>query len=262
MPRPRLTGPGFPDGLRRDDARFMALNVPATLATEIQAEGGLWWASDYYVEADRVVADVQRLEVTALRLDFRDLSLLHEMPQIRHLFIDSDGRPVLDSVTSLSRLRSLLLYCSALRGELDPLSFPDLRWLRLSLGGKGGAAVLPSIQRGHPLLEHLAVTETKARTVAELVAGFPRLCHVRVHYADHLRGLGDLAPVSDTLTGLELDMTGIRSLDGIEVLTKLEELTLIGGKVTDLSPLDALPRLQRRRIRLAGVSVGEGWGPL
>lgn len=160
---------------------------------------------------------------------------------------------MLDPVESLTGLRSLLLQTSALRGRLDPLNFPDLRWLRLSLGGKGGAAVLPHIQAGHPALEHLEVKETKARVLAELITGFPRLRFVRVHFADHLRSLGDLSPLADTLTGLHLSFTGIRSLEGIEVLTRLEEVTLIGGRVTDLTPLEALPALRRTDIQLGGA---------
>ena len=245
-----MNRPGTVDGLRRDDPSYVSRNLPPTLATEVEAEGGLWWASDHYLEADQVVEEVHRLGVTALRLDFRDLSLLKELPQIRHLYVCSDGRPLLDPVASLTGLRSLLLLTSALRGDLDPLAFPDLRWLRLSLGGKGGAAVLPSIQRGHPGLEHLEVKETKVRTVAELVAGFPRLRHVRVSWADHLRALGDLTPVASTLTGLSLVLTGIRSLDGIEALTHLEELTVVGGRVSDLSPVEALPALRRTDLQL------------
>lgn len=63
----RLTGNGLPDGLRRDDAAYVFRNLPASLAAEVEAEGGLWWASDYYVKPDRVVDEVRRLGVTALR---------------------------------------------------------------------------------------------------------------------------------------------------------------------------------------------------
>jgi Leucine-rich repeat (LRR) protein len=257
MPPRRLSGDGVPDGLRRDDPAYVARNLPATLAAAVEAEGGLWWASDYYLTASQVVEEVHRRGVAALRLDFRDLSLLEELPQVRHLYLSSDGRPVLDPVASLTGLRSLLVNTSALRGDLDPLAFPDLRWLRLSLGGKGGAAVLPAIQRGHPALAHLEVKETKSRTLAELIAGFPRLRHVGVSWADRLRTLGDLAPVRETLTGLSLYFTQLSSLDGIEVLQQLEEFRLVGGRVTDLAPLAGLSTL-----RTTDVQLGEaGYSP-
>lgn len=227
-----------------------------TLVAELRGCGGLWVASDAYTNASEVVAQARERRVAALELDFRDLSLLAELPDLLHLEVSSDGRPVLDPVAGLARLRSLTLRPSALRGELDPLGFADLRWLTVPLGGKGGAAVLPSILRGHPRLQHLRVRETKARTVAELVAGFPVLESFAMSYADHVRTLGDLSPVAGTLRELDLWMVpGFRSLEGIEVLTRLERLRLHAGNVTDLRPLDALPRLRHVDVRTGGVTM-------
>lgn len=236
--------------VRQDPDDYVAREFHPGLAAELKACGGLWYAADAYTTAEDVVDQVRARGIRALRLDFRDLSFLDELPGLLHLELSSDSRPVLDPVASLCRLRSLTLGTSALRGSLDPLAFPDLRWLTIPLGGKGGAAVLPSILRGPPRLEHLAVRETKARTVAELVAGFPGLVSVSVCWADNVRGLGDLSPVARTLRELDLAMVpSFRSLDGIEVLTGLERLRLHASRVEDLGPLDALPNLRQVDVR-------------
>lgn len=246
--------PRLPLRQRPDD--YLEREFHPTLVAELKACGGLWVAGDAYTRASEVVVQARDHRVAALELDFRDLSLLAELPDLLHLEVSSDGRPVLDPVAGLARLRSLTLRPSALRGELDPLAFADLRWLTVPLGGKGGAAVLPSILRGHPGLQHLQVRETKATTVAELVAGFPKLESFAMSYADHVRTLGDLSPVAGTLRELDLWMVpAFGSLEGIEVLTGLERLRLHAAKVTDLAPLDALPRLRHVDVRTADVTI-------
>ena len=227
--------------------------LPPSLVDAIEADGGLWYAGDYYTDAASVVARAREVKAVALRLDFRDLSLLEELPNVRYLHLRSDGRPPLGPVAGLTKLRALILGVSALRGELDLAAFPQLRWLRASLGGKGGTALRESLNDGHPRLEHLSLTEVRDRTLDELVHGFRRLRHLRIHFADHLRTVGDLGPVARTLRGLDLDFTGLRSLDGIGALQKLEMFRIHGGKVTDLQPLGALPSL-----RYAELDTGPG----
>ena len=226
---------------------------PPSLVDAIEADGGLWYAGDYYTDAASVVARAREVNARALRLDFRDLSLLEELPNVRYLHLRSDGRPPLGPVAGLTKLRALILGVSALRGQLDLATFPQLRWLHASLGGKGGEALRESLGRGHPRLEHVSLTEVRDRALDELVHGLPCLRHLRVHFADHLRTLGDLGPVARTLRGLDLDFTGLRSLDGIEVLRKLEMFRLHGGKVTDLQALAAL-----RSLRYAELDTGPG----
>lgn len=218
--------------------------LPPSLVEEIETEGGLWEAGDDATDAASVVARVREVNAVALRLDFRDLSLLADLPRVRYLHLLSDGRPRLEPVAVLTGLRALILDVSALRGELELPAFPELRWLRASLGGKGGRALQDSLGRGHARLEHLSLAEAPTRTLGELAVGFPRLRHLRVEFADHLRTPGDLQPVAAALRGLDLYLTGIRTLDGIEVLRRLEAFRLCGGRVTDLGPVGALPSLR------------------
>jgi hypothetical protein len=240
---------------RVDLAKERGPGLPPTLVDAIESEGGLWYAGDYYTDADAVIARAREVKAVALRLDFRDLSLLEELPNVRYLHLRSDGRPALDPVAGLTKLRALILGVSAIRGELDLATFPQLRWLRGSLGGKGGEALREALSRGHPRLEHLSLTSVRSRTVDELPVGdFPRLRHLRIHFADHLRTFGDVGHVARTLRGLDLDfLIGFRSLDGIEVLKRLEMFRLSGGKVTDLRPLAAL-----RSLRYAELATGPG----
>ena len=238
---------------RVDLAKKPANSLPPSLVDAIEADGGLWYAGDYYTDAASVVARAREVNARALRLDFRDLSLLAELPKVRYLQLRSDGRPGLEPVAGLTSLRALILSVSALRGELDVRGFPQLRWLRASLGGRGGKAFQDSLAGGHPRLEHLVLSRVPARALDELAGSFPRLRYLRVYSSEHLRTLGDLRPLAGTLRGLELFLTDIRSLDGIEVLRKLEAFLMYGGKVTDLRSLAAL-----RSLRYAELESGPG----
>ena len=223
-------------------------SLPASLEAAIDVDGGLWEAGDYYTDPAEIVDAALRVGAVALRLDVRDLSLLEQLPDVRYLHVRSDGRPVLDPIAGLRGLRALLLDTSALRGELDPLAFPELRWLRVGLGGKGGARVLPSIVRGHAALEWLALRETRARSVEELVGAFPSLRRISIHFADYIARLGHLGATTPRLTGINLWLTQLASLDGIEALPELEMLSVVGGQVRDLSPVAAARRLRYARL--------------
>lgn len=239
--------------LTRVDLTRDTAGPPPSLTEAIEADGGLWSAGDAYTTADEVVATARRVGAVALRLDFRDLKLLEALPDVRYLHIRSDGRPRLDAVAALPRLRALIIETSGLRGELDPLGFPDLRWLRIGLGGKGGAAILPAIERGHAQLEWLALREVKARVATDLCAGFPALRVLRIGFADYLRELGHLAEVTPKLEKLALNLTQIRLLDGLAGLRRLETLELFGGRVMDLAPLHPLGSLRYARLELPDV---------
>src|SRR5437016_12369193 len=94
-------------------------NLPPSLIEAIEADDGLWYASDYHTDAASVVARAREIGAVALRLDFRDLSLLEQLPQVRYLHLRSDGRPRLEPLAGLAELRALILHVSALSGELD-----------------------------------------------------------------------------------------------------------------------------------------------
>src|SRR5439155_4721404 len=99
---------------RVDLARDSRPGLPPSLIDAIEADGGLWYAGDYYTDAASVVARAREVNALALRLDFRDLSLLEELPNVRYLHLRSDGRPPLDPVAGLKKLRALILGVSAL----------------------------------------------------------------------------------------------------------------------------------------------------
>lgn len=135
MPRP------FADReLRRVDFASDSGGLPISLIEAIEADGGLWDAGDFYTDPAAIVEGARRVAAMALRLDVRDLSFLEALPDVRYLHLRSDGRPALDPIARLRDLRGLIVETSALRGELDPMAFPNLEWLRIGLGGKGGRA--------------------------------------------------------------------------------------------------------------------------
>jgi hypothetical protein len=244
---------GSAPALRRDDDAYVEREYHATLAAEISAAGGQWSGSDHHARPAEIMAEIDRVGATALRVGLRDLSLLRDVPGLWHLDVESDGSPVLDPVSTLTDLRSLQLSVRGIRGVMDPSCLPRLRWFATPLGGKGGGAVLESLAQGHPTIEHLRVRETKARSVGEVVARLPRLRSFSVSYADHLRSPGDLTPVADTLTELRMWMVpGLRSLEGIGSATRLERLTLSSGRISDISPLASLPLLREVDLTLGG----------
>ncbi len=235
-------GPPLP--VQRDDAA----RLPARLASELEAAGGLWWASDYYTRPEEVIAHVQETGAKALRLDFRDLSLLDSMPDLQYLFLRSDGIPEVTPIGGLRHLRALLVATRGMRGTLDPLAFPELRWLQIGLGGKLGPTTATAIERGHAGLEWLALTETRVRTVTDLCGRFPSLRVLRIGFADYLRHLGRLVAASPRLEKLSLHLAPIESLDGLAGAHALTTLDLQGGRVTDLAPLREIPTLRYAKI--------------
>jgi hypothetical protein len=244
------------EGFRPVDAADAERNLPGSLLDAIEsAGGGIWWAGDHYTDAASIVRRTREVGTRALVLDARDLTFLEQLPDLRFLQIRTDGMPVLDPVAALPDLEALLLHVKAMRGSFDPFSRRHLRWLRLSLGGKGGRAVAERFPTGHDALEWLSITEVPYRTIAEAAPAFRRLRHLRLHFADHLRRPGDLTACEATLRGLELDFSGIQTLDGLEVLTGLESLSITGGKAKDLSSIAALPSLRYLRAEIAGVSL-------
>lgn len=250
MARPRLPDPA---GLRRDDLTFLSRELPGDLVAEAEAGGGFWFGSSYYHTEQQVIENAREHHVKSLRLGFSDVDFLQEVTGLQHLWLYSDGWTNVASLASLSGLRALLLGVKSLRGEFDPFTLEDLRWFKAGLGGKGGAMLRPAIERGHPRLTFLSIRETNARTVAELVAGFPALQEVRIYYADRLRALGDLSPVAGSLKKMTLHMTNIGSLEGVGALHHLEELVIFAGPLSDLSPLKQLPALQHTDLTLAAL---------
>ena len=239
---------------RRVDLAADRSGLPPSLVDAIEREGGLWWAGDAYTTAEAVVAAVREREIAALRLDFRDLSFLRSIPNIRYLHVRTDGRPLLDPIADLQELRALIIETSGVRGSLDPLAFQNIHWLRTGLGGKGAETFRTSIGHGHPTLEWLSVTETKAKRAVDLSQGFPSLRTLKIHFADYLRDLGPLAATTPTLEKVALNLTGIRSIDGLSGLRELRTLEIVGGRISDLSVLASLPSVEFLRLEARDVT--------
>jgi hypothetical protein len=238
-----------PSFIRIDLANDTAGLAPS-LTAAIEAAGGLFAAGDAYASADEVVLAARSQHAVALRLDFRDLSLLHALPFVRYLHLRTDGRPRIEPIAALHDLRALIFRVGALRGEVDLQGFPELHWLGVSLGGRGGVRMLSALNRGHSRLQWLSVREVTARTASGLCHSFPQLRVLRIGFADHLRQLGPLSEVTPQLRKIALDLTQVRDLDGLSRLRHLETVELYGGRVRDLAPLASLPALRYARLEL------------
>src|SRR5256885_16357099 len=102
--------------LERVDLSAEPTSLPPSLVEAIEADGGLWYAGDYYTDAASVVGRAREVNALALRLDFRDLSLLEKLPKVRYLHLRSDGRPPLEPLAGVKKLLQLILGASARRG--------------------------------------------------------------------------------------------------------------------------------------------------
>lgn len=225
--------------LQRDDST----RLPPALRAELDAMGGLWWAGDAYTDSAEVVEQACAAGVRALRLDFKDLRWIDQLPDLEFVQLQSDGSPDPAPLAGLQGLRGLLLDTHGLKGEIDPLAFPELRWLSLSLGGRHGPAHLASLRRGHDRLEWLSVRESTARSAHELCAALPSLRVLRIRFADRLRSRGPLVESVPRLEKLATNLVPLASLDGLRGLGRLTTLDLFGGRVTDAGPLRDLRAL-------------------
>ena len=251
-----MATPSRPELFERVELTTFPGGWPGSLIRAIEDDGGgVWRTGDYYVEPDRIIERVRDVGTRGLRLDARDLSFLVRLPELRFLWLATDGRPVLDPIASLANLEALLIHAGGMRGALDPFALVRLRWLRVSLGGTVGRTIADRLGAGHRNLEWLSVTEVPHRSIAEIVAGFPSLRHARIHFADHLRGPGDLAPVAATLRGLEADITGLRSLDGLEALGELEVLSLAPIPEGSLETVAEMPSVRYANLLRRDMSI-------
>jgi hypothetical protein len=114
--------------------------LPPSMLDAIADAGGLWYAGDYYVKPAVIVRTAREAGVRALRVDARDLSWLGELPELEFLHVRTDGRPPLGPIGTLGGLRGLTIEVGALREAVDLRAQPHLRWLKMPLSGKGGAA--------------------------------------------------------------------------------------------------------------------------
>jgi hypothetical protein len=247
---------GRPELFQPVELKTAASGWPGSLVRAIEEDGGgVWQTGDHYVEPDRIIERVREVRTRGLRLDARDLSFLERLPELRFLWLATDGRPVLDPLASLTELEALLVHAAGMRGTFDPFALARLRWLRISLGGAVGRTIADRLAAGHQGLEWLSVTEVPHRSIAEVVGAFPSLRHVRLHFADHLHRPGDLTPVAATLRGLELDITGLRSLDGLEALHALEVLSLVPVPEGSLETVAAMHSIRYANLLRRDLSI-------
>jgi hypothetical protein len=118
--------------LTRVDLTTDTVGLAPSLIAAIEAEGGLSWAGDAYTSADEVTATTRKQGIVALRLDFRDLSLLRALPYVRYLHVRTDVRLPMDPVAALHGLRALVVHVGAL---------PQLRVLRIGFVDHFGSSV-------------------------------------------------------------------------------------------------------------------------
>lgn len=219
--------------------------LPPSMLDAISDAGGLWYAGDYYAKPDVILRTAREAGVRALRVDARDLSWLSDLPDLEFLHVRTDGRPPLDPIRDLRRLRALTVEVGAVRGTIDLEVHKHLRWLKIKLSGKGGAANLPGVLAGHPGITHLRLSEVPFADLAELATAFPSLTFLEVHGADQLKKLGDVSAWRRTLRGLGFIFPlQLRTLEGIEVLDLLEYLGISFGTLGRIDSLTSVGSLR------------------
>ncbi len=239
--------------LRRIDLADDTGGLPWSLLDAIKADGGMWFGGDWYTDPEELVAQAHVAGALALRLDCRDLAFLDRLPDLRYLHLRTEGRPPLEPIASLRQLRALIIEVGSLNGTLDLASFPGLRWLRINLGGKGGQAMLPTMAAGHPGLEWLAVSESRSAAVDDVIAPFPSLRAFTIRNADRIRRLGRIDDAGPGLRMLDVEVVGLRSLEGLEGAPGIEALSVWSSPVRDIAPVRALRSLRGARLWTPGL---------
>jgi hypothetical protein len=219
-------------------------DLDPTLLALIEAAGGLWHAGDYYADPATIVASSRANGVRALRLDARDLTFLAELPELELLYVRTDGRPILDPISDLPRLRGLVIHVGALRGTIRLDAHPNLEWLALPLSGRGGRQNVPAFAAGHPGVRHLRLREVPFASLDEIATGFPGLRTLHVDGGERMRGIGDVARWADGLERLWLTWVRLRSFEGIEVLSALRTFGTTFSRTRTIAPLAQLQALR------------------
>jgi hypothetical protein len=219
-------------------------DLDPTLLAIVEAAGGLWHAGDYYADADTIVSSARANGVRALRLDARDLTFLAELPELELLYVRTDGRPILDPIAHLPRLRGLIVHVGALRGTIRLDAHPDLEWLALPLSGRGGRENLPAFLAGHPGVTHLRLREVPFTSLDEFTTVFPGLRTLHIDGGERMRAIGDAERWADTLERLWLTWVRLRSFDGIEALAALRTFGITFSRARTIGPLSRLPSLR------------------
>jgi hypothetical protein len=210
---------------------------------EVEARGGM-----FVVPADADPHDVRRevlsRNVRALLVETLDLGFLTGLP-VEFLTLNVPGVPDVGPVNGLQELRSIAV--DAWSGELDLSTLPSLRRLRAWEPEKTQVARL--VEQGHDGLEQLDVGKWPLPDLTGLER-FPRLTHLQV---GNTRVLVSLDGVSQLprLRVLEVHrcpaLTGLEGIEG----AGLEHVGIeTCGKITDLTPLMALPDLRSVQIEL------------
>ena len=230
--------------------------LPPSMLDAIAGVGGLWHAGDYYARPEAIVRTAREHGVRALRVDAHELSWLGELPDVEFLHLRTDGRPPLDPVRDLGRLRGLTIEVGAVRGTLDLEAHPDLRWLKIQLSGKGGAANLPHVLAGHSNVEHLRLSEVPFADLTEVALAFPSVRFFEMHGADRLKNLGDLSPWRETLRGLVATFAlRLRTLEGIQALGRIEYVGLTYGTLDQVDVFASVPSLRYLQLALKYPSL-------
>ena len=246
---PTKRGPIRLDLKRVDIAGGEASGLPWSLLDAIEADGGLWAAGDWYTDPSDIVAQAKAAGAVALRLDCRDLAFLDELPDVRYLHVRTDGRPPLEPIASLRGLRALILEVGSLRGTLDlagvsraPVAEDQPR----RQGRRGDAADDGRRAPAPRMAVRDRVTGEARRRDHGAVPGPPARSGSTTPTAS--AGSDRWRRRQAGLRNLDVDVVGLRTLDGIEGVPGLEALGVWSSPIVDIGPIRALRELRGLRL--------------
>lgn len=166
------------------------------------------------------------------------------LPALISLSLDRCDVSSLEFLSSLSKLRALRVKPrEGLKSGLDLSNCPDLRRLELSISAFNTEDI---VWRENAPLEDVTLLGARCDDVKRL--GSAKLRRLRV---SHAHGMTDLTALSQQ-TGLRVlnvsECTSLRTGEGAEVLTELEELDLSGTGITDVGFAQGLQKLHTLRL--------------
>jgi hypothetical protein len=204
-----------------------------------EIEAGGRWVAFGNPDPDELIDEIRARNVRSLVTFQRDLAFLRQVPQLEFLVVSSDPRDV-SPIHDLPNLRNLS-FSGTWGGRLDLTVFARLESFNVNecpkdLGG------LDSLFGGHPVLDSLTIGRARFGDLTP----FGRLRLRSLGLSGGLTSLAGAEAFATTLERLSLDgAPNLASLAGIERLERLEVASIEGLRhVTTVDWAARLPRLR------------------
>ncbi len=213
---------------------------PSSRMQRQEIEAGGRWVALGTSDPDELVAELRARHIRSFETHQRDLTFLRQVPHLEFLVV-AGNPPDVAPIHDLIDLRSLS-FSGTWGGLLDFAAFPKLESFHVNELPKNGGGT-ETLWAGHPSLSSLSIRPYPYSDLDPL----GRLALRSLGLTGGLASLAGAEAFATTLERLSLDLAPkLASLDGIEVLSRLEVVVIEG--LRQITALDWAARLPRLRL--------------